>query len=268
MLINYRQIMYTAVLTSASWSLSQAVVISILLLISTLFLFIRAKLTRKKQRGPPPFEGIPLAPGAHWLHGHISHILGGQEGLSHVFSDYANEEGLCSFWLREPTVSVLDANDARAVLRQGSERNRMTFIARHVARALGEESLISSQGGHSWMKQRMVVQYAFSALAMVDYRPPVFEVVGHMVASLHKMCERGEASGKRVEINVTFLSSLFALDVFGRVALGHDFQLTSDSDDYAPKDAATGEMIYNEGELLKPVQKSAEIKEYLSKTIL
>jgi len=73
--------------------------------------------------------------------------------------------------------------------------------------------------------QRRVINSAFSALALVDYRQHVFEVAKNIISSLQTMCK--EKSGS-VQINVLSLSSLFTIDVFGKVALGHDFNSSSE----------------------------------------
>ena len=47
----------------------------LIIIATTIYIFIRLKLTKQKQT--PPFKNIPLCPNAHWLFGHLSYLLGG-----------------------------------------------------------------------------------------------------------------------------------------------------------------------------------------------
>ena len=74
--------------------------------------------------------------------------------------------------------------------------------------------------------QRRAINSAFSALAIDDYRPHVFEVAKNIISSLQNMCIEGRSGS--VQINALSLSALFTVDVFGKVALGHDFNSSSE----------------------------------------
>jgi len=144
-----------------------------------------------------------------------------------LFSDYANEDGLCSqHMLKRPIVSVLDAEHARSILRQGSMRKQMPLTQRHIHFAMGRKSLVFSEGGRDWALTRRVINSAFSALAIDDYRPHVFEVAKNIISSLQNMCIEGRSGS--VQMNALSLSALFTVDVFGKVALGHDFNSSSE----------------------------------------
>ena len=76
------------------------------------------------------------------------------KSLSFLFSDYANEDGLCSqHMLKRPIVSVLDAEHARIILRQSSFRKQMPLTQRHLHFAMGRKSLVFSEGGQDWVEQ-------------------------------------------------------------------------------------------------------------------
>jgi len=61
---------------SSSFGLRYQLVINVIIIATTIYIFIRLKLTKQKQT--PPFENIPLCPNAHWLFGHLSYLLGGK----------------------------------------------------------------------------------------------------------------------------------------------------------------------------------------------
>ena len=76
------------------------------------------------------------------------------KSLSFLFSDYANEDGLCSqHMLKRPIVSVLNAEHARIILRQSSFRKQMPLTQRHLHFAMGRKSLVFSEGGQDWVEQ-------------------------------------------------------------------------------------------------------------------
>jgi len=60
----------------------------------------------------------------------------------------------------------------------------------------------------------------------VDYRPHVFEVAKNIISSLQTVCIEGRNGS--VQMNALSLSALFTIDVFGKVALGHDFNSSSE----------------------------------------
>lgn len=78
----------------------------------------------------------------------------------------------------------------------------------------------------SFLPQRRAINSAFSALALVDYRQHVFEVAKNIISSLQTMCNKGRNGS--VQMNALSLSALFTIDVFGKVALGHDFNSSSE----------------------------------------
>jgi len=82
----------------------------VLFLLVTIFLWFRSKLARQKLISPVP--GVKVAPGAHWLFGHINYMFGPPEdgdkdNFAHLFVNHANEQGLsCAYYFREYFVDV------------------------------------------------------------------------------------------------------------------------------------------------------------------
>ena len=111
-----------------------------------------------------------------------------------------------------------------------------------------------------WKKQRSAVAYAFTAAALAESKPRVLEVAGAMAASLDKLCEREGQGG--VEIDVMELAKMFTMQVFGKVALGFDFELISDHDDYTSfgsNNTAPDNKKHND---LKVIEPSTEAKAF------
>lgn len=169
-----------------------------------------------------------------------------------MFVDHANEAGLTAFWMfHRRCLSVLDARHARTILQSVSDRHPIPIVTRHGRKTLGDEGLIFLRGGAEWKKQRSLIAKAFNVKALVEGRPLVLGIARNICCSLSKMCDRErsiaakknneEVNAKRgnsggVEIDVSILSKMFTIQVFGQVALGVDFRLISDHDDYTAID--------------------------------
>jgi len=99
-----------------------------------------------------------------------------------------------------------------------------------------------------------LIAKAFNVKALVEGRPLVLGIARNICCSLSKLCDRegsdvmkknsnevnankGNSGG--VEIDVSVLSKMFTIQVFGQVALGVDFRLISDHDDYTAIDMSS-----------------------------
>jgi hypothetical protein len=75
-----------------------------LVFLVSIFLWFRSKLARQKLISP--IQGVNVVPGAHWLFGHISYMIGplevgDKDNFDHLFVDHANEQGLsCAYYFR------------------------------------------------------------------------------------------------------------------------------------------------------------------------
>lgn len=197
------------------------------------FHYFKSKLRRA--RALSPIKGVDVVPGAHWLMGHLGLVFDdGGGGHPFLFCENAHPSGISAFWvISKPCASVLKAEHVRAVLRQGSSRDSSIFILRHGRRSLGEESLILVGGGTQWKRQRSIIAKAFTAstTAMMGSRRVVCDVAEDMTRLLVEACAEndvtsGSGSGSLCVEMISFAKS-FGMEIFGRVALGHDFDCIS-----------------------------------------
>jgi cytochrome P450 len=115
-------------------------------------------------------------------------------------------------------------------LRQGSRRDVPAIIRRHARQTLGKQSLILQSGGSDWKKQRGLVQYALTADAIMEHNSIIMEVANATVRALKILCKKAPQNDcKSVEVNVVNIAQCFTLEVFGKVALAHDFHCFDDS---------------------------------------
>lgn len=109
----------------------------------------------------PIFPGIPYAPGANWVLGHLIMLDGNgnfAKGYHDVYEKYADpKSGLCSFWfLTSPTMSVLLSSHAKAVLSGGSLREHVFLMENHMNNFLGPKAL-TMLNGEEWRLYRSAV---------------------------------------------------------------------------------------------------------------
>lgn len=211
-------------------------------LLTMAFYALKFKLRRDRARSP--LKGVDVVPSADWLLGHLSHVFaaspnhnersvtgkgridGDDNNKNHpfLFSDNANASGISAFWIfSTPCASVLKAEHVRAVLRHTSTRDYSRFVIRHGLRTLGSESLILIEGGPQWKRQRNIIGKAFTASSLIGSRRVVCDVAEDMTGLLLKACVENDAQGS-VCVDMTVFFKSFGLDVFGQVALGHDFK--------------------------------------------
>ncbi|KAL7539394.1 hypothetical protein ACHAWF_006394 [Thalassiosira exigua] len=194
-----------------------------------------------------PVPGVIPAPGAHPYMGHFGHMV---RPASHqwLFRDAATPSGVSAMWGAglKRCASVLQASHARAVLRGSSQRDFSNWLIRHSRRTLGEDSLILIEGGARWKGVRKAVARAFARQIVKDGRGVVGRCAEECVGWVRRACEKeeddegddkcqghelNEADRPSVCVEAEDFFKLFALNVFGRVAMDHDFGLFPTEDD-------------------------------------
>ena len=184
-----------------------------------------------------PVAGVPLVPGAQPYLGHYAALLNlGRHDA--VFRRHATPSGVSALWCPglRPCATVLLARHARLVLRQSSRRDFNGWIARHGRRTLGEDSLILLSGGARWKAVRQVVARAFTQRIVRAGRRAVGECAKECADWLREACEgAGEAGAVCLEAESFF--KLYALNVFGKVAMGHAFRCIPTRTAATPRDA-------------------------------
>ena len=97
-----------------------------------------------------PFPDVPMAKGGHFLFGHISAILSGdnfQETFKRVEVDSANEYGQTGFWVMNlPFLVVNSVKDARTVLNSEHERHPPKMFKHFNRNFIGERNLLTING--------------------------------------------------------------------------------------------------------------------------
>jgi len=188
--------------------------------------------------------GIPSVPDAHPYMGHYSYLYS-LDKHTFLFRQFATPSGISAMWgpgLKR-CASVLLARHARLVLRHNSHRDFNDWIIRHGRKTLGEDSIILISGGQRWKNVRKVVAKAFASRIVKDGRRVTAGCASELVDWLAKACEEGPSDGTcrahgvidegkgTVRLEAEHFFKLFSLNVFGRVAMGHDFQCVPTSSD-------------------------------------
>lgn len=191
----------------------------------------------KKQKVESPiFPGIPSAPGAHWLLGHIILLAGDGDffkGYKTVYEEFADpESGLCSLWfLSVPCVSVLLSHHVKAVLNASSFRNSVKWLEEHDNHFLGPKALTALMG-KEWKLYRSAVHRSFTPGALKQSQQSINRVGNTLVQSLLAAIEKrritdGAVSEEKqkpaLKQPLLPLMKMATMDVFGLAALDVDF---------------------------------------------
>ncbi len=118
------------------------------------------------------------------------------------------------------------------------------MVQRHVNRTLGQKSLVFSSGGAEWKRQRVIVQYALTAEAIMEHNSIIVEVANAMVTVLTNLC-KVESDGA-IEVDSAHIAQCFTLEAFGKIALGHDFHCFSNTGVMRSKEAEAFAFLVND----------------------
>jgi len=173
------------------------------------------------------FPGIPSAPGAHWLFGHLIQLNGGGdfvEGYQAVFEKYADPAtGLCSCWfVHQPSLTVLLGRDAKAVLTASSYRESIKLLDLHNEQFLGLKALTALMG-KEWRMYRSAVHKSFTPGALQLSQRAINQVGTTLSNTLLKALSNGNDNDKKQQ-PVLPLMKMATMDVFGLVAMDVEFQ--------------------------------------------
>ena len=126
------QRMWTTTILEASQEGTGVLVVGVTLIMYLAWRMIRHHLETKKPFG----DKLPMPPGSHFILGHMGTCQFGadfRDSLKGMFVDYADECGVCSFWMASMRgVSVNSWQDARALLQALTERKRLGLLAKHI----------------------------------------------------------------------------------------------------------------------------------------
>eukprot|EP00429_Kryptoperidinium_foliaceum_P001258 CAMPEP_0176015888 /NCGR_PEP_ID=MMETSP0120_2-20121206/7568_1 /TAXON_ID=160619 /ORGANISM="Kryptoperidinium foliaceum, Strain CCMP 1326" /LENGTH=543 /DNA_ID=CAMNT_0017348869 /DNA_START=200 /DNA_END=1831 /DNA_ORIENTATION=+ len=196
---------------------------AVVTLTATAYFLKRKRDEMQKKADQAPIEGFPTAPGAHWIFGHMGQLNanGFKEGYKTVFQDYADENGVCSFWfLNRPTMSVLLGKDAKFVLTSSSYREPLKALERHNENFLGPKALTSLMG-KEWRLYRNAVHKSFTPGAIQQSQHVINQVATTLTDALLAAAEKEPKS--QTTMKVLPLMKMATMDVFGLAALGYDF---------------------------------------------
>jgi len=192
--------------------------------------------TRSKQSSSKKTPFKPLPPchvSPHPLLGHMPQVSSPPDSALYqsIFLDHADpSSGLSTFWfLSTPCLAVLKAEHARSILRHSVERKTFDIFTRHFKRSLGKDSLVIMEGGGgTWRHHRNLVKAAFTEKAVRNMSGSVWEVASRFARSILDECDADEEGS--IGCYAAEALDIFkwaTIDVFGQVALGHDFECTS-----------------------------------------
>ena len=204
------------------------VVILTLLIISftvVVLWFMEKKKKMQRAAETPPVEGVPLAPKAHWLFGHMGQMNGKgdfRQGQKTVLVDNADDNGLCSFWfLNKAAVSVLLGRDVKAVLNASSFREAISFLKIHNDVFLGPYALTALMG-KEWKYYRTAVHRSFTPAALKGSQEAI-NMVGNTLAESLKHRIQNSPDGA-FQTAILPLMKMATIDVFGLSALSVDLK--------------------------------------------
>ncbi|KAL3808539.1 hypothetical protein ACHAXA_002706 [Cyclostephanos tholiformis] len=202
------------------------------LFLLTLIFLLRLQYNRLQEviRTTSPVPNVSPVPNAHPLFGHYSLLMNPCQH-AFLFKDHATPSGISSMWgpgLKR-CASVLLASHARLILRQTSQRDFSEWIIRHGRKTLGEDSLILIPGGSRWKGVRQVVARAFTHDVVRDQCRVIGKTARELVAWLEWSCDRDAGGGNAEDgedpaIEARDFFKLYSFSVFGRTAMGYDFQ--------------------------------------------
>jgi cytochrome P450 len=180
----------------------------------------------------PPFKGVPLAPGAHWLVGHAFAFWDNKKSLTEkfalLFGDVVNKKGLGSIFLgSDPFLVVTRCEDVQNVLRTSSTTAVSPQIRRHYAKRAGDnEALAHLAQGKVWKTKRQFVHKIFTR-NLPNCTEGMIKVACDLSASVLTLIRdsgRTNASGVSTRmIDVERITTLAMFDNFGIMAFGRDF---------------------------------------------
>jgi cytochrome P450 len=198
---------------------THAVLAFVVVVASASYALLRRYLETKK-----PFRDLPMAPGSHFVFGHIHIMLGDdfKDTFQRLFIN-ANEYGQVSFWFfRYPVVGVSSVKDARTVLAAEHERHPPRLVKHFSRQFIGEKNLLFING-KEWKFHRGAVARTFNPKFLLASRPGMQDVAATMVTSLQ---ERSRQSPNNIqEFEIEKLMKMITLEVFGRIALSTDLGL-------------------------------------------
>ena len=188
--------------------------------VSLTLLYMAWRLFRRHLESKKPFFNLPMPPGSHCILGHMgTRVFGAdfRDSLKGMFVDYADEYGVCSFWMVNcKGISVTSWQDARAVLQATTERRRLKLLAVHMNHFLGPRN-IGILNGKEWKYHRAAILRVFhSSSTLVNSRAAMVQVTQTLVDSLL-------TKPQPLEMDMEPVMKMITMDVFGRTALLHDF---------------------------------------------
>jgi cytochrome P450 len=190
------------------------------LLVGATFIYVSWRMIRRHLETKKPFgDQLPMPPGSHFILGHMGTRQFGadfRDSLKGMFVDYADEYGVCSFWMASMRgVSVNSWQDARALLQASTERKRLKLLAKHMNNFLGPRN-IGVLRGKEWKYHRAAILRVFHSQAtLVNSRSAMVNVTQTLVDSL-------KSQSQPLEIDIEPVMKMITMDVFGRTALSYE----------------------------------------------
>lgn len=212
--------------TTSSSTASSLIATSTLVVAAAVSALWVIKAQAQKKVESPIFPGIPYAPGANWVFGHMVMLNGASDftqGYHKVFVEFADpESGLCSFWfLNRPTMCILLSHHVKTVLNSSSYRAPLKLIELHTNNFLGEKALTSLMG-KEWRLYRTTVHKSFTPRALKQAQSAINRVGNTLADSLLEAIKKTK-TGELQEHLLPFMK-MATMDVFGFAVLDADFE--------------------------------------------
>jgi cytochrome P450 len=141
-----------------------------------------------------------MVPGAKALFGHI-HLLGEcfLEALHTVCVKWADESGLCSFWLTTtPIVTILHAKHVKQAMLASNFRAPIPLLNDHFDHFLGPKALVLVMNDE-WKHERLATSRAFH---FENLKPMVAEMSQVAALLAAKLKERAQAVATGLEVEL------------------------------------------------------------------
>lgn len=185
--------------------------------VSVTLLYIIWRRIRRHLERVVPFEGIPMPPNSHWFWGHSLFSNDFRAVHQRMFYDYADEYGVCSFWIMGfKGMSVTQWQDAKAVLQSSFEHPTIQITRKHMDRFLGPRNMLTLTG-KEWKFHRSAVLRVFhSSSSLLNSRAAMVDVTQTLVESLLRQHQP-------LLVDIEPIMKMITMDIFGRTALTHNF---------------------------------------------
>ena len=184
--------------------------------------FLLFKTTLNKLKSRVPVHGVPMAPDSHCLLGHWRILLLDFKTTWKKLSyDYANKDGLCSFWVgTQPGVTVNVPMTARKILGSSSLKPNLPHATKFINKIAGEHNLLTLHGD-MWKANRKAFTLALSGKGLKKMYQPIRSVALALSKTITKNTSIQDTDA--TEVDMVDILRMVTIDIVGKTFFGVDF---------------------------------------------